>query len=551
MPSFWNVLKIAVAVGALALIAFGGAPQAVDPPNFAVANADGGLTTPDSTPVAVPDSGGGANPKPPEPQADDLDPAIFGGAKTPQAFANLEASLDAVADSVQDGQAAVLDAVGAAPLSQGDAVAVSVYADSDISDAKTFLETNGVSIDYAGADWLEAYVPASLLRALSQRNDVIRVAPLIPAVPDQTATACAIIDLGAVDADGASTTGQWVDGCDSIDRANTRAQFYTFSTAARALLDIDLVSSVDAYINVRAGAVNTGAIIAYDDDSGVGRNARVSSELAAGTYTIEATTKATNQTGAFTLRIGYTAAAACSIGSIDAVDDANTATITENEASGTWAASCVSAARAGSHSAYYSFIPLTTGNYLINLTHTDDPATADPYLYLRPGNKTVGQVFTPHTVSPSFRIPAEDDDSGDGTDAQILAYLTAGAYTIEAATANAAETGGFTLSILALNERHQNNAGKLGADGTIRGNLDIGRSQQRHVHRNRIPLPQRQIRQVLHVRSPGGGDAHARHDRPQQQHGPVPRNRGRDARRSRPHGVPARHRRRPDERRQP
>ena len=63
--------------------------------------------------------------------------------------------------------------------------------------------------------------------------------------------------------------------------------------------------------------------------------------------------------------------------------------------------------------------------------------TVDTWLALRRGAGT------------GFGLLEEDDDEGDGVNAQILRYLEAGEYTIEATTLDGGETGRFTLTVLA------------------------------------------------------------------------------------------------------
>ena len=73
--------------------------------------------------------------------------------------------------------------------------------------------------------------------------------------------------------------------------------------------------SPDAYAG--AGAAQTsvessdvGAVVDSDDDGGLGRNARISSIVNAGTYTIEATTFRRETTGSFSLTLAVSAAPA-------------------------------------------------------------------------------------------------------------------------------------------------------------------------------------------------------------------------------------------------
>ena len=457
MTTLRNLLKISLALGIFALAALG-APMAEAPPLVA----DSGVPAPPR-----PDAGGPlGRAAPPPAAAEDIDASIL-GAKTAQTHANLDSALNAVVDSVGKGQSAVTDAVSSAPLSAGDAVAVTVYAQSDIADAKGFLETNGVSIDYSGQTWLEAYVPASLLAQLSAQTDVIRVAPLIPARTAQTsANACVDASLGTVSGDE-SIAGTWVDGCESIQKGGSSARFYTFTTSAKAILDISLGSAIENYIAIRSGSATSGTVLAASvgarADGSALYAASVSQELNAGTYTIEAATNDTiapndETSRAFALTLGYTASSTC------AVTDSATTTVSAPSAaaanSGSWASDCVSVARDGSYSRYYSFAVTDASPYTVTLT-----STIDAYLYLRSGGRTTGPAI------------AEDDDSRggtSGTDAQIFRHLQPGTYTVEAATAGAGAAGTFSLDIRQTpDDRASGNCridlGTVGARAVIEG----------------------------------------------------------------------------------
>ena len=69
-------------------------------------------------------------------------------------------------------------------------------------------------------------------------------------------------------------------------------------------MTIDLESSVDTYLYLRSGNARSGAVLHENDDVAPGNlNSRITETLAAGTYTIEATTYAAGATGSFTLTI--------------------------------------------------------------------------------------------------------------------------------------------------------------------------------------------------------------------------------------------------------
>ncbi len=482
------MVKVSIAVGVFALVAFGGALFGAPMADAPTAIADSGLDGyGGAAPIDVPDrdDGGGldpfAPPDAPPASADDLDPAIL-GAKTAQTNANLDSALNAVADSVGKGDAAIRNAVASAPLSSGDAVAVSVYAASDISSAKSFLETNGVRIDYSGRAWLEAYVPADLLARLSEQTDVIRVAPLVPAATTQTnANPCVDNSLGTVGADGATVSGSWVEGCDSLTRIGSNARFYRFTLSAKAIIDISLTSSVadssGSHLYLRAGSATSGAALADAAAalSGSDYEASVSKDLGAGTYTIEAATADEGETGDFALTLEYTAASDCAVSAATVSSVAPGTSITTTD--GSWASDCASLARDGSYSRFYNFTVDTTGYgnptfntakpYKISLASSD----ADAYLILREGGRTAGPAI------------AESDNIGAAptqTNAQLLIDLSSGTYTVEATTAAAAETGAFSLTVLEPSQACHTSFASLGggraqiASGLYNGNSCAG-----------------------------------------------------------------------------
>ena len=113
--------------------------------------------------------------------------------------------------------------------------------------------------------------------------------------------------LGSIS--GTSTLqGTWTDECVSSNRRGTRyARYFTFELATAAELTIELVSEIDPYLYLMAGAGTSGTELAKNDDSrdnALGRyNSRIVYDAAAGTYTAEATTYGSMRTGDFTITI--------------------------------------------------------------------------------------------------------------------------------------------------------------------------------------------------------------------------------------------------------
>ena len=74
-----------------------------------------------------------------------------------------------------------------APVSQEEAVAVTIYLSGNVDEVVRFLEDNGGSPRNVGEDYIEAYVPLTLLGPVSEQPGVIRVREIIPPQPAQSA----------------------------------------------------------------------------------------------------------------------------------------------------------------------------------------------------------------------------------------------------------------------------------------------------------------------------------------------------------------------------
>ena len=108
----------------------------------------------------------------------------------------------------------------------------------------------------------------------------------------------------AITRDGA-TTGEWAPGCQSQVLDRGYARYYGFTLAQQSQVTIDLESSVDTYLYLRAEDARSGAFLHENDDVAVGTDtdSQIVATLTAGTYTIEATTYYPNTTGSFSLTV--------------------------------------------------------------------------------------------------------------------------------------------------------------------------------------------------------------------------------------------------------
>ena len=99
---------------------------------------------------------------------------------------------------------------------------------------------------------------------------------------------------------------QWTSSCQSRQRYGRYSQFYTFDVSEQSTITIDLVSSTDTYLYLRAGqGTDRGPSVEFNDDAGSRHNARISRQLHAGWYTVEATTYGRpGPGGKFQLKLG-------------------------------------------------------------------------------------------------------------------------------------------------------------------------------------------------------------------------------------------------------
>ena len=100
-------------------------------------------------------------------------------------YPNLGTHLDQLAARVEGGQVTSRDAAGETPVHSGESVAVTIYLTGNVDAVVTFLEDNGGDPRNVGEDYIEAYVPVTLLGQLSQQPGVARVREIVPPQPAQ------------------------------------------------------------------------------------------------------------------------------------------------------------------------------------------------------------------------------------------------------------------------------------------------------------------------------------------------------------------------------
>ena len=240
-------------------------------------------------------------------------------------------------------------------------------------------------------------------------------------------------DCGASLSGDRSTSGEWAAGCQSAVSGRGFAKYYSFSLDQQSDVTIDLESSVDTYLYVRAGEAKSGTILHENDDVEIGNtNSRISETLGAGSYTIEATTFKPNVAGSFTLTV--TGLDGGGTTGPDLADPCDEAISGDGPVDGQWAGGCHSQAQGRGFARYYTFTLDQDRQVTIDLE-----SSVDTYLYLREGEARSGTA-----------LHENDDIESGNTNSRISETLAAGTYTIEATTYSPGQTGSFTLTVTGL-----------------------------------------------------------------------------------------------------
>ena len=112
-------------------------------------------------------------------------PRIEGKLNPPQ-YPNMDSNLNRIVEQVQTGQFTAQAAAASAPIHREESVAVTLYlTEGYAQDVWDWLEDSGASPRNIGIDYIEAYVPVSLLPSASEREGVISVRTIIPPQPAQ------------------------------------------------------------------------------------------------------------------------------------------------------------------------------------------------------------------------------------------------------------------------------------------------------------------------------------------------------------------------------
>ena len=90
-------------------------------------------------------------------------------------YPNLSFMLNQLVARVEAGKSLPEEAAGDSPVHQGSSLAVTMYLSDHVANAVQFLEDNGVSPRNVGEDYIEVYVPVTLLGLASEQLGVHRV----------------------------------------------------------------------------------------------------------------------------------------------------------------------------------------------------------------------------------------------------------------------------------------------------------------------------------------------------------------------------------------
>ncbi len=268
--------------------------------------------------------------------------------------------------------------------------------------------------------------------------------------PDPGTDVCGV----AITGDG-PVSGTWAAGCESAARSGSYARYYSFTLEQQSQVTIELESSeADTYLYLRRGDARSGGFIDEDDDTPDTTRSEIVASLDAGTYTIEATTFDTGETGSFTLTVSGLGGTATGPGPDPGTDACAAVSLAgDGSEQGTWAADCQSLVTTPNtsnygYARYYSFTTSEERDVTITLK-----SSVDPYLYIRVGDRN-GSVEAQNDDHGSLldTTAACASAAGLGTrDSCItIAGLAAGTYSIEATTYSPNETGSFILTVSGL-----------------------------------------------------------------------------------------------------
>ena len=131
--------------------------------------------TPTPAPTATAEGGGS-----------DVDVTPPEGKSNPPKFGNMDSLLNDLVEQVESGFATAHSAASSAPISDDESVAVALFLEADaVGDVQQYLEDIGVSPSNVHEEYIEAYVPLTLLGSLSNEQGVSAISAITPPRPMQ------------------------------------------------------------------------------------------------------------------------------------------------------------------------------------------------------------------------------------------------------------------------------------------------------------------------------------------------------------------------------
>ena len=100
-------------------------------------------------------------------------------------YPNLGSHLDELVASVEAGETTAEQAASGAAMHRAASVAVTIYLSGGVDQVVAFLEGNGGDPRNVGEDYVEAYVPVTLLGSASEQPGVLRVREIVPPEKEQ------------------------------------------------------------------------------------------------------------------------------------------------------------------------------------------------------------------------------------------------------------------------------------------------------------------------------------------------------------------------------
>ena len=108
------------------------------------------------------------------------------GKISPPKYPSLDSDLNHIMEQARTGQRTARAAAANAPIHREESVVVTLYiTEGYTQDVWNYLEQSGASPRNIGTDYIEAYIPISLLVEVSEREGVVSIRTIVPPHPDQ------------------------------------------------------------------------------------------------------------------------------------------------------------------------------------------------------------------------------------------------------------------------------------------------------------------------------------------------------------------------------